>query len=83
MAAERREAPLSPVIEHLLEQHEREVAALRERFGNADPAELLASFVRDAFPLEALISARGTFGKGNDPDDGLDAEVTERDRDEW
>lgn len=79
MATKGRGTTLSPVLEQLRGRHAREVAELRERYGDTDPAELLAVFVRDTFPLEALIRARDKIGKGNDPDDDWNGEAIERD----
>lgn len=62
MVFKRLDAPLSPAIEHLLEKHQREVDRLRVEYSDADPAEVLARFVRDTFPLDALMQVRDGLG---------------------
>ncbi len=62
---------ISPHLQRILEEHRREAARLREKFG--DPDEALSAFVREHFDREALEEAIREFEEGasfwNDDDE--------------
>lgn len=52
MATPATKQTISPHLQRILDEHRREVARLREKFG--DPDEALSAFVREHFDPEAL-----------------------------
>lgn len=62
MAAQTTKPTISPHLQRILDEHRKEAARLRKKFG--DPEEALSAFVREHFDPEALAEAAREADKG-------------------